>query len=184
MKYTKIELALYDTQINKIKHARQNDKGVIITISKKQYEGIHDLYLTNSQIKKLRESPGDVRIKLSKTQVNAQKGGWLGALLKAALPILGSLGLSAASGAISGATSRAVQGRGLYRIGEGFTLYFNKEEVGGMLKTIKTLEENGNLKKGTCKACMKEINNQSGGFIGALLAGLASTILPMLFSKN
>ena len=118
MVYIKVNLSLSDNQINKLKNAKKNGEEVTITISKDAVGGNYDLYLTQRQIKKLNNSDV-VRIKLSKTQMKAQKGGWIGAILKAALPILGSLGLSAASGAISGATSKAAQGKGLYRSGTG-----------------------------------------------------------------
>ena len=65
-----------------------------------------------------------------------------------------------------------------------FPLYFNKDEITNILEIIKSLERNKIVKKGSCDACMKEIKSQSGGFIGTLLATLASTILPALFSKN
>ena len=55
--------------------------------------------------------------------MKSQTGGFLVAIVpfltKTILPALGTLGLSAASGALSGATNKATRGNGIYRAGDG-----------------------------------------------------------------
>jgi len=125
--YNAINFKLTNSQKEAIKKAYLNKTGVTISINKSQMGGSDTLGLTKTQISKLRKSKKAVTLKLSKTQVQKQ-GGFLGALaslvtrlaptvLKSVLP---TLGLAAASGALHGATSKAVAGRG--RKGKGLIL--------------------------------------------------------------
>ena len=76
----------------------------------------------HNKIKKNAAHEKGTRIKILETQMESQTGGFLGAIIpfltKTILPALGTLGLSAASGAISRATNKATSGRGLYRTGD------------------------------------------------------------------
>lgn len=180
--YTAVGINLSESQISKLKQAKQQGTQAVLEISKDQIGGQNELYLTNSQITRLERATGAVRLKFSKTQVKAQKGGFLGAVLKILpkiLPALGTLGLSAASGAISGATHKAAGG-GLKRAGGTLPLHFKKEDLKRVLGTVEALEGNSVLPKGSCKKCMMHIEKQEGGFIGTLLAGLAGSLLPSL----
>ena len=184
--YNQVGFSLTDGQIAKLQNAKKHGKAVTLLLKLKQSDGKHDLYLTNTQVKKLEK--GAARITFSKTQMKAQKGGFLGALLGIAtkilpkvLPILGTLGLSAASGAISGVTHKAAGG-GLKRSGAGtIPLYVNRRDVNKILNSVEKLEGGGIVSAGTCDACMKSIQEQKGGFIGTLLAGLAGPLLAGLF---
>lgn len=182
--YSPVGFALTQNQINKLQKAKQTGAEVTLELSPSQIGGQHDLYLTNRQLNKLER--GAARIKFSKTQVKAQKGGFLGALaglatkiLPKVLPILGTLGLSAASGAISGATHKAAGG-GIKRAGGTIPLHFNKGDISDIIKVVDALESNGMTPSGSCEECMVSIQKQEGGFIGALLATLAGSLLPSL----
>ena len=182
--YTQVGFTLNNNQVDKLKKGRQNGEAITLELSPKQIGGEHDLYLTATQMRKLEK--GAARIRFSKTQLKAQKGGFLGAILGLArtllpkmLPILGTLGLSAASGAISGATHKAT-GRGLKRAGGAMPLYFSKSEVSDLLTNINRMEGSGVIPSGTSKKCMSHIEKQEGGFIGALLASLVGSLLPTL----
>ena len=182
--YAQVGFSLTENQIAKLRQAKQNGGVITLELSPEQIGGQHELYLTNRQINKLRKGPA--RIQFSKTQMRAQKGGFLGALLGLAtkflpkiLPVLGTLGLSAASGAISGATHKATGG-GLKRAGGAVPLYFGKGDITKVLGIVKKLEGNGMLQSGSCEQCMTSIQEQKGGFLGTLLASLAGSLLPAL----
>ena len=179
--YTTVGFTLTEGQAKKLAKAKQQGEPVVLEITQDQIGGEHELYLTKPQIMKLEKTTGGTRLKFSKTQVKAQKGGFLGAIMKIlpkVLPVLGTLGLAAATGAISGATHKAAGG-GLKRAGGTIPLHFKKEDLKAVINAIGVLEENEMLAKGTCKKCMYSIKKQEGGFIGALLATLA-TVLPSL----
>lgn len=119
--YQKYSLTLTENQKRKIINAYKNQVGVKIRLSNSslQTKGDVVLQLTNQQInriKKARMSGHGIDIKFSKTQLQRQ-GGFLSSLLnlgKLVLPflakkVLPTLGLAAASGAIQGATNKAVR---------------------------------------------------------------------------
>ena len=51
------------------------------------------------------------------------------------------------------------------------------------METVEILENIGLIEKGSLDRSMKEIKEQTGGFIGTLLAGLAGSLLPALFGQ-
>jgi hypothetical protein len=195
--YSQVNFTLTDNQIAKIRSGKANDVPVTLQISRTQHSGPHPLFLTKSQIKKLRT--GNSRITLSKTQLRAQTGGFLGPLISAAvkfipklLPHLGTLGIHALGGvaselgrkAIKGrGITRAGQGRGITRAGQGFTLRVPNEDIELMLGVCKCMEDQGELNPGTTETVKQHIQSQSGGFIGTLIASLASAVLPSLIGK-
>ena len=110
-----------ENQKKKIVSAYKNKIGVNIRISNKDLhsKGNVNLLLTSQQINKINKakaSGNGIELKFSKTQLQKQ-GGFLSGLLnlgKIVLPflakkVLPSLGIAAASGAISGATNKAVR---------------------------------------------------------------------------
>lgn len=183
--YIDFYTTLSNGQISKLKRAKKIGSSAVITVTKTT--GPHKLSLTKTQIdkisKRVKNGKG-IRIKMSETQVKNQTGGFLGTLInlaKTALPALATLGVSAASGAIQGATKKAAEGRGLYRKGDGiFPLKMNKQSIKQVLESIGELEELGIVEKDSVNKTIKEINSQNGGFIGTLLAGLAGSVLPEL----
>ena len=188
-----------------------------MTITVKNSSGPHELYLTETQLNKIKKATAQglgARIKFSETQMKSQTGGFLGAIIpfltKTILPALGTLGLSAASGAISGATNKATRGNGIYRAGDGITLgersspqagdglyrsgdqsgdgihplLLNKKTVEKILHAVGNLEKLGVVEEGSLKQSMKEMGEQRGGFIGTLLATLAGSLLPALLGQK
>ena len=115
--YIKFNTELSQGQKSEMRRAK-ND-GCSTTITKKNIvRGPNELMLTETQLSKIKKNEAlgkGTRIKISETQMKSQTGGFLGALvalavpflIKTILPALGTLGLSAASGAISGATNKA-----------------------------------------------------------------------------
>ena len=125
MSYVKTGLNLTESQKESIKKAYISKRPVSIKLTASQLSGNDHLGLTKAQYKKVtiaRNKKIGVSLKLSKTQVMKQ-GGFLGGLanlVKFAAPfflkkVLPALGIAAASGAISGATNKAVQGKGVKR---------------------------------------------------------------------
>ena len=119
--YHEYSLNLTENQKNKIVNAFKNKTNVKIRLSNASLllKGNVDLNLTSQQINrinKVRMSGLGVKIMFSKTQLKKQ-GVFLSGLLnlgKLVLPFLAKkaipmLGLDAASGAIQGATKKAVQ---------------------------------------------------------------------------
>ena len=194
--YHEVQIHLTKNQKGRLRKAKREGKEVSVNLSGPLNMGGETLFLTEGQIKKIEKiskKPRSVRIMFSAEQLQNQKGGFLGAIipiLSKVLPVLGTLGLSAASGAIQGATQRAtrgkgVKGNGLYKTGGGdYMLKFGKKDIESILKAISNLEQSGALYKGSLENSMKAIEGQKGGFIGTLLAGLAGTLLPALFSRK
>ena len=210
--YIRFNTTLSPGQVKKLQRARKDGRPITITI--KNSSGPHELYLTETQLNKINKAAafgrGGARIKFSETQMKNQVGGFLGAIVpfltKTILPALGTLGLSAASGAISGATNKATRGSGLYRTGDttgdglalGSGLYrtgdttgdgllpvlMDKKTVDKILNAVDSLEKLGVIEKGSLDQSMKEMESQHGGFIGTLLATLAGSLLPALLGNK
>ena len=192
--YIKFNTTLSPGQVKKMKKARQD--GYTVTITVKNSSGPHELYLTETQLNKIKKATAKghgARIKFSETQMKSQTGGFLGAIVpfltKTILPALGTLGLSAASGAISGATNKATRGNGIYRVGDQsgdgiLPILMNKKTIDKILHAVGSLEKLGVIEEGSLKQSMKEMGEQRGGFIGTLLATLAGSLLPALLGQK
>lgn len=125
MGYTTVRVNLTFGQKESIANAFKNNKPVSVRLANYQLEGIDVIGLTKNQYAKYmtaKKNNTGIYIKMSKSQVKKVGGSIfsaIGPLIKSlapkVLPILGSLGLAAASGAISGATTKAVQGSGRKR---------------------------------------------------------------------
>ena len=126
MSYVKTGLNLTESRKQSIKNAFVNKKTISIKLSASQLNGNDHLGLTRVQYKKVitaRNRKTGVTLKLSKTQVAKQGAGWLTSLIpmvtkmapKILKTLIPTLGLSAISGALSGATNKAVRGEGVIR---------------------------------------------------------------------
>ena len=121
--YEGVNLKLSNQQIKKLKEAVKSNNGTTLRIGNKNFNKadlLHELFLTQTQINKLREKYNtSTDIKLSKSQINKLiKGGALGSILarfllkliKPALSlgknILAPLGLSAAMSATDAAIQK------------------------------------------------------------------------------
>ena len=178
------KITLTENQRHKFIRGKQNDEVVTIQIKKDQISGTDELYLTSTQIKKNQKMKQSVRITLSRTQLKAQTGGFLGAIIpfiRAALPtvgkLLGSLALSGAAGAISGATNQAVRKK---MSGNGISLHIPPDELKLIIESTDKLEQVDVIPKGTTEMIKREMSEQKGGFIGTLIASLAGALLPSL----
>ena len=132
VEYKRVSIKLSNQQIKKLKQAVKCNNGTTLRIGNKNFNKadlLHELYLTQSQINKLRgnvENNMSADIKLSKAQIKKllKEGGALGSMLARFLPklikpaislgkkILAPLGLSAAMSATDAAIHKKMYGSG------------------------------------------------------------------------
>ena len=136
-------------------------------------------------------------IKLSKTQISniIQSGGsfgsWLGNLGKKALTNIAiPLARNNLSGLVSNLTSNAINkieikisGKRAIRAGKGYAFFTSNEDMNDIIKIIKSLEDSGVLIDGVTETVKHEIKKQEGGFLGALLAPLATSLVQPVISS-
>lgn len=126
-------------------------------------------------------------------------------VLKHGPKILGALGLAAATGAVSGATSKAVTGKGvsnyvehglmltdgqktkLQSAKDGITLRLSKDQLSGNNRLLLTQTQVNKIKRSQragvgmdLKLSATQVRKQ-GGFIGALAAGLLAPMVGKMF---
>ena len=150
------------------------------------------MLLTTRQNTKLRNALNNnsaTDIKLSKAQIKKiiQSGGFLGKLLsklagslmKVALPlaenVLAPLGLTVAMSAIDGNIQKKIHGSGV-------KLIIEQEDMNGIMKIIKALENPGILLNEVSKTIKNETKEQRGGFLSMLLSTLGASLLGNLLT--
>ena len=126
VEYNKVNLKLSNLQLSKLKNVLKNNNGTTLRIDKKNFnkdELLHELFLTQGQITKLRDKVGNnisADIKLSKAQIKkiiksgvalaSILGRFLPKLIKPAISlgknILPPLGLSASMSATDAAIQK------------------------------------------------------------------------------
>ena len=108
----------------------------------------------------------------------------LGPLLKTGLPliknvikplaksVLISLGLTAAASAADAGIHKKILGSGNMT-----TLIISNDEMGDIIKIVKSLEDSCLLVKGITETVQNEVKKQRGGFLSALLGLLGASLL-------
>ena len=111
-------------------------------------------------------------------QLGAFLGRLLGPLFKTGLPLIKSvikplaknvlipLGLTAAASAANTGIHKKILGSGTT------TLIISIDEMGDLIKIVKSLEDNGLLIKGVTESVQNEIKEQKGVFLSMLLGTL------------
>ena len=74
---------------------------------------------------------------------------------------------------------RKISGKGAVRTGTGFNLFISNEDMNDVIKIIKSLEDSGVI-DGVTETVKVEIKKQEGGFLGALLAPLAASLVQLV----
>ena len=74
--------------------------------------------------------------------------------------------------------NRKISGKEAVRAGKGFTLYMND-----IIKIIKSLEDSGVLIDGVTETVKNKIKKLEGGFLGALQAPLAASLVQLVISS-
>ena len=143
------------------------------------------LLLTNRQVSYLRKAFANhlsADIKLSKTQLSRMiqsgrfLGRWLGPLLKTGLPLIENVIKPLAKSVLiplvfNTAASAADAGIRKNILGSGYmaTLIISNDEMGDIIKIVKSLEDSGLLIKRITETVQSEVKEQKGGFFSMLL---------------
>ena len=134
-----------------------------------------DRKLTKAQISKIIESYGSCLGNLGKK-----------ALTNIAIP----LAWDNLPGLVSNLTSNAINkfetkisGKRAVRARNGFILFILNEDVNDIIKVIKSLEDPGVLIDRIIETVKREIKKQEDGFLGALLAPLAASLVQPVISS-
>ena len=185
-----ITVPLTKTQVEKLN--KLTDNGVRLKLSKTQLSvpsTTRTTRTTSSRDVELVVTPAEKKkintelLKLLSLKEHEQDGKGLGSIFKLALPfvkkvlpkIAASLGLAAASGAISGATHKATSGRGIK---------VNRKDLEEIMKLGNACECHKTVPSNFVDKMNRDVQEQRGGFLGTLLAGLAGSILPSLLGKG
>ena len=207
--YNSLNVKLSNSQLNKLKSSIKNETDIVLRISLNMVGNSNDntnfpneLLLTNRQVENIREAFAkntSTDIKLSKTQLAKmiQSGGFLGKLLgpllKTGLPLIKNvikplaksvlipLGLTAAASAADAGIHKKILGSGN---NNNTTLIFSNDEMGDILKIVKSLEDSGVLLEGVSETIRYEAKEQIGGFLGMLLGTLGASLLGDVLSKG
>ena len=198
-----IVLNLTNRQVTKLNGLQSSETRILL--SKTQLKGTH----VNSSPPANVKSSADLQFKVTGVQKDKianelqklmilndvsesqfQDGEGIGSIFKLALPfvkkilpkVLGTLGLAAASGAVSGATHKATKGKGIRRVGG--TINLNKSELEEMMKLGNACHCNKIVPANFVKKMNDDVKEMKGGFIGTLLASLAGSLLPGLLTGN
>ena len=195
--YQEARVKLTNTQLNKLKSSAKNKTRTILRSTKKNFEDKelpHELFLTRRLTTEIRNAftnnmSTDIRLRkaqLSKTiQLDGSFGSWLGNLGKKALTnIATALARDNLPGLVSNLTSspihkfdKRISGKGAVRAGKGFTLFISNGDMNDIIKTIKSLEDLDILIDGVTETIKDKIKKQEGGFLGALIAPLATSLV-------
>ena len=176
VEYSKVNVQLSDSQLNKSKSAVGNQTGVTLKMNMRMFNGenlFQQLLLTARQTSKLRyaiENNVPTDIKMSRTQISKviQSWGFLSSLLsKIASPlmkvevplannVLAPLGITAATSSIDTGIQKKIHSSGT-------TLIISNEETNDILEIVQALEESNILLKGICKTIKNKTKEQKGG---------------------
>ena len=191
--YNKVNSNLSESQISKLKNALKNREGVSLRLSRSmlgsnEEQFPHTLMLTDRQVNKLR-SQDSANIKFSKTQITkmSQSGGFLGSLMRFALPLLKNviapIGLTAAMSAADAGIQKKVRGYGQSGGNmSDITFTISTKDMNDIMQIIQALEERGIIVPGTSQTVSEEIQEQRGGFLGMLLGTLGASLLGNLLT--
>ena len=187
VEYSKVNVKLSDTQLQKLKTAVKDKTGTNLRINLKMFNGNdlpHELLLTTRQKTKLRNAFNNnmsTDVKVSKAQISKiiPSGGFLGSLLsklavplmKVAIPlaknVLAPLGITAAASVIdAGIQKKTIHGSGTT------TLIISNEEMDDIMKIVQALEDSNILLKVVTKTIKNEAKERKGEFLSMLLGTL------------
>ena len=179
-KYTSHGVTLTAGQIKKIKKAHDNRLDVTIKINKGNLSGNDKLYLTESQINKIKKADNGVQLRLSKAQLDHMHkvGGFL-PLLAAIPAILGAMGgLGGLAGGVASAVNSSRQASEQKRHNQELESIARGGSLKSVLAKLGVKKSDSNeITKGGCISCdglyIKKIGNGlyleplgSGVFLG------------------
>ena len=179
VEYKKVNLTLSNQQIKKLKETVKSNNGTILRIVNKNFNKaklLHELYLTQTKINKLREKVENsmaTDIKLSKAQINKiiKSGGGLGSMLVRFLPklikpplslgknILAPLGLSAPMSATDAAIQNKMYGSWNSKNADKTVGFYNKD-LNDMTKIVKALDDSDVIMKGVTETIKNDMKKE------------------------
>ena len=74
-------------------------------------------------------------------------------------------------------------GKGAFRAANGFTLFISNEDMNDIIKIIKSIDDLGVLIDEVTETVNDGIKKQEGGFLGALLPPLATSLVQTVISS-
>ena len=192
-----LNVKLSNSQLDRLKSSIENETEAVLRLSSNmigddETDFTHKLLLTNRQVSNLRKAFADkssTNIKLSKTQISKmiQTGGLLGRLLvpllKARLLLIKNIikplakrvlipsGLTAAKSAADAEIHKQISGS------ETTTLIISNDEMKGIIRIVKSLEDSGLLLKTVSKTFQNQAKEQKGGFMSMLPGTLGASLL-------
>ena len=122
-----------------------------------------------------------------------QSGGFLGRLLgpllKTGLPVIKNVIKPLAKGVLiplgstaAASAADAVIHKRILGYGNMTTLILSNDEIGDIIKIVKSLKDSGLLLKGVTETVQNEIKEQKGGFLSMLLGTLGASLLGNLLT--
>ena len=194
VKLSNSQLNKFSNNNNKKKSAIKNETEAVLRLSSNMVSDnetnfTHKLLLTNRQVANLCKAFANylsTDIKLSKTQLSKmiQSGGFLGKLLGPLLKtgltliknvikplaksVLIPLGLTAAASAADAGIHKKILGSG-HDHPSSKTLIISNNEIEGIIKIVKSLEDSRVLLKVVTETVQNEVKEQKGGFLSMLL---------------
>ena len=206
--YNSLNVRLSNSQLSKLKSTIRNETDVVLRLSSNMIGNSgdntnfpHELLLTNRQVANIRKPFANhlsTDSKLSKTQLSKmiQSGGFLGKLLglllRTGLPLIKSvikpvaksilvpLGLTAAASAADAGIHKKILGSDN---NNNTISIISNDEMGDILKIVKSPEDSGVLLKGVSETIQNEVKEQRGGFLFMLLGTLGASLLGDLLIK-
>ena len=78
---------------------------------------------------------------------------------------------------------RKISGHGAVIAGKGFTLFISKEDMTDIIKIIDSPEKSGVWINGATETVKHGIKKQEGGFLGAMMAPMAASLIASMASS-
>ena len=208
--YNSLNVKLSNLQLNELKSAKKNETDVVLRLSSNMVGNSGDntnfppeLLLTARQVANIGKAFANnlsTDTKFSKAQLSKmiQSGGFLGKLLgpllRTGLPLMKSvikplaksvlapLGLTAAASAADAGIHKKILGSGSDH--NNTILIISNDEMDGIIKIVKSLEDSAVLLEGVSATIQNEANEQRGRFVSMLLGTLGASLLADLLSKG
>ena len=202
VEYNTINAKLTNLQLSKSKTAVKNNEGTTLRLGAKNFNKEqlpHELFLTQKQITKLRNSNNNMStdIKLSKAQIKkiVMSGSDLGSILMRFLPklikpatsilknVAAPLGLLAAMSRIDCAILKKIHRAGT-------TVKFSNEKMNDMVNVVKASEDSDVLMKGVSEPLnsdVKKLHSKKGDglpILPMLLGTLGSSLIGNLLTRE
>ena len=182
-RYNSVNVLLSENQAKKLVDAIRNNSTTTLRIDPRMLNSQDgsEIYLTNTQIDRLSNAISPINIKLSRAQLRemSQSGGFLPALLPAAITAAKFLGPALASGGLSWLAEKGLKKITGGNLGSGreIKLCITSNELEDIVKIIAAMEESGVLMEGHTQNALEKIERQEGGFLGPIFGSMAASAL-------